>query len=117
MPLRASLETRRGDAETRRRGEGEGPFPPSTSRSRPLSLWERDRVRAAPGSAWRGSPRPRVPASPRLILAAVAIAATLLATPASAAALGPARDAWWQGVAETATVGAAEAVSQEQVYA
>jgi aminopeptidase YwaD len=43
--------------------------------------------------------------------------ATSLAGPASAAALAPARDAWWHHVAETTGVGAAEAVSQEQVHA
>ena len=45
------------------------------------------------------------------------LAATLLAAPASAAEPGPARDAWWQHVAETTSLDPADAVSQEQLYA
>jgi aminopeptidase YwaD len=48
---------------------------------------------------------------------ALALAGTLLASPTSAATLTPARDTWWQRVAETTALGAAEAVSQEQAYA
>src|SRR5438067_10615056 len=70
-----------------------------------------------------GSPRPRVPTSPRLerrgsgAWLALALAATLLAAPASAAEVAPARDAWWHHVAETTALGADQAVSQEQAYA
>jgi aminopeptidase YwaD len=74
-------------------------------------------LRASLETSAPATARPTRGGWPRLFLAALALTASLLATPASAATLGPARDAWWQPVADTAALGAAESVSQEQAYA
>lgn len=50
----------------------------------------------------------------RALVAAVLLTAALVA-PAAASVTAPARDTWWQPVAETTTVAAAEAVSVEQL--